>query len=155
MMPFPYSYLDPGADTPAALFARLKPMLDAWPVGTAEPKVPPPTGDDPPPQPASAPRAQAIGGLGGIGDWLGNNRAALMALGAGIAGGRNWGEGIGKGLQLAVSAMQSDRQRRALATQQAATVQALRARGIPDAEVIAAMNPYMARLLLSRAPGVR
>jgi hypothetical protein len=36
--------------------------------------------------------------LGDFGDWLGRNRNALLMLGAGIAGGRTWGEAISNGL---------------------------------------------------------
>ena len=87
-----------------------------------------------------------------LGDWIADNRYALMALGAGIAGAPSWAEGIGRGLQLAVAGAQADRQRQMLSAQQAATAQALRERRVPNAELIAAMHPQLARILLTR-PG--
>ena len=85
-----------------------------------------------------------------IGDWITDNRYALMALGAGIAGAPSWAEGIGRGLQMAVAGAQADRQRQMLSAQQAATAQALRERRVPNAELIAAMHPQLARILLTR-----
>src|SRR5262245_11163962 len=87
----------------------------------------------------------AGGLLGGLGSWLGNNSATLMGLGAGIAGGRNWGEGLSKGFQNAMTGRALDRQRSA----HEQVVAALMQRGLDaTAASAAAGNPTMLRALL-------
>ena len=76
--------------------------------------------------------------LGGFGNWLGNNSSTLMGLGAGIAGGRTWGEGLSKGFQNAITGRALD-QRRAVHDQ---TVAALMQRGLDESTArTAAGNP--------------
>ena len=68
-----------------------------------------------------------------------------MGLGAGIAGGRSWGEGLGKGLQNAMSGRALDQQRAG----QNQTVTALMNRGLSeDMARAAAGNPTMLRAVL-------
>jgi hypothetical protein len=83
--------------------------------------------------------------LGGLGNWLGNNSSTLMGLGAGIAGGKTWGEGLSKGLQNAMSGRALDQQRAG----QNQTVAALMNRGLSeDMARAAAGNPTMLRAVL-------
>ncbi len=56
---------------------------------------------------------QKIGGpigdvIGGFGDWAQNNRSTLMALGAGMAGSQSLGQGLNRGMTLALPAQQRD-----------------------------------------------
>jgi len=99
-----------------------------------------------PPSPQASFQDQGSGSvLGGLGNWLGNNSSTLMGLGAGIAGGRNWGEGLGKGLQNAMSGRALDQQRAG----QDQTVAALMGRGLSeDVARAAAGNPTMLRAVL-------
>jgi hypothetical protein len=72
-----------------------------------------------------------------ISDLVAGNPLTLMALGAGIAQG-----GIGRGLQLAVPAMQAEQQRRGQEKSQSAAYHALRLAGIPDGEaMLGALRP--------------
>jgi hypothetical protein len=103
------------------------------------------------PQPTLAlphmlPQDQVTGSvLGGLGNWLGNNSSTLMGLGAGIAGGKTWGEGLSKGLQNAMSGRALDQQRAG----QNQTVTALMNRGLSeDVARAAAGNPTMLRAVL-------
>jgi hypothetical protein len=87
----------------------------------------------------------AGGLLEGLGEWLGNNSATLMGLGAGIAGGRNWGEGLSKGFQNAMTGRALD-QRRSAHDQ---VVAALMDRGLDATTARAAAgNPAMLRAML-------
>jgi hypothetical protein len=80
-----------------------------------------------------------------LGDWLGNNSATLMGLGAGIAGGRTWGEGLSKGFQNAMTGRALD-QRRSAHDQ---VVAALMQRGLDATTATAAAgNPTMLRAML-------
>jgi hypothetical protein len=112
------------------------------------------------PLPQALPQDQGVGaGLGGLANWLGNNSSTLMGLGAGIAGGRSWGEGLGKGLQNAMSGRALDQQRAG----QNQTVTALMKRGLSeDMARAAAGNPTMLRAVLwqlyqpqTRSPSLR
>jgi hypothetical protein len=83
--------------------------------------------------------------LGGLGNWLGSNSSTLMGLGAGIAGGKTWGEGLSKGFQNAASGRALDQQRAG----QNQTVTALMNRGLSeDMARAAAGNPTMLRAVL-------
>ncbi len=96
------------------------------------------------PQPAM-PQQQGGGFFSGLGDWLGNNRSALMGLGAGIAGGRTWGEGLSKGFQNAMTGRALDQQHAA----QNLTVTALMRHGLDEGTARAAAgNPTMLRAIL-------
>jgi hypothetical protein len=96
------------------------------------------------------PQGQGSGFLGDLGDWIGNNRWALMGLGAGIAGGSNWGEGINKGWQNAMAGRTLDQQ--SAAENQTAT--ALMKRGIDaDTARAAARNPTMLRAVMGLGYG--
>jgi hypothetical protein len=90
--------------------------------------------------------APAAGGpLGGLGHWLADNGATLMGLGAGIAGGRTWGEGLSKGFQNAMTGRSLDRQRGA----HDQVVAALMQRGLdPTTAHAAAGNPALLRAML-------
>jgi hypothetical protein len=102
------------------------------------------TAPAPPPQPP-IPQPPAGGFLSGLGDWLANNRSALMGLGAGIAGGRTWGEGLSKGFQNAMSGRALDQQHAA----HSQTVAALMRHGLDETTARAAAgNPTMLRALL-------
>jgi hypothetical protein len=96
--------------------------------------------------PQALPQDQGSGSvLGGLGNWLGNNSSTLMGLGAGIAGGKTWGEGLSKGLQNAMSGRALDQQRAG----QNQTVTALMNRGLSeDVARAAAGNPTMLRAVL-------
>jgi len=98
------------------------------------------------PLPQVLPQDQGSGaGLGGLGNWLGNNGSTLVGLGAGIAGGRSWGEGLSKGFQNAMSGRALDQQRAG----QNQTVAALMTRGLSeDMARAAAGNPTMLRAVL-------
>ena len=98
------------------------------------------------PLPHVLPQDQGSGSvLGGLANWLGNNSSTLMGLGAGIAGGRSWGEGLGKGLQNAMSGRALDQQRAG----QNQTVTALMNCGLSeDMARAAAGNPTMLRAVL-------
>lgn len=116
------------------------------------PTIPSPTqqpaASPPPPisQPAT-PQDQGGGLLGALGEWLGNNRSALMGFGAGIAGGSNWGEGINKGWQNAMAGSAHD-QKRVAENQTAA---ALTNRGFDaDTAQAAARNPAMLRAIMGQ-----
>jgi hypothetical protein len=108
--------------------------------------APTPTGQPAASQPVM-PQGQGSGFLGELGDWLGNNRAALMGLGAGIAGGSTWGEGINKGWQNAMAGHTLDERR--AAENQTATV--LMNRGFDAVTArAAARSPTMLRAIMSQ-----
>lgn len=81
-----------------------------------------PQGAPPAPDAAFAdPYANQAGGvLGPAGQWLGNNSDLLIALGAGLASGKDWGDGLGKAGMLALRARQGNPQQRQLRQQQQA-----------------------------------
>ena len=123
-------------------------FLSLYREGSAWPGEPAPvdgaTAPAPPPQP---PIPQPPGGsfLSGVGDWLANNRSALMGLGAGIACGRTWGEGLSKGFQNAMTGRTLDQQHAAYSQ----TVAALMQHGLDESTARAAAgNPTMLRAFL-------
>jgi hypothetical protein len=80
---------------------------------------------------------------GGIGTFTSNNPLTLMALGAGIAQG-----GIGRGLQLAVPALNLERQEFRRGAMQAATYKALRAAGVPHGQALTgALHPEVLKAI--------
>lgn len=90
--------------------------------------------------------------LGRIGDTINAHPLTLMALGAGIAGSQNFGQGIHRGLTAAVPAMQAD-------TKQAGinqTKNALIKRGIPeDVALAASQNPAILQQILPQIFGAK
>jgi hypothetical protein len=135
--------------------------IGAWPGPAPQqpsfPTAPAPTGQPAPPSslhpalpPFAAPQGQGSGPLGELGDWIGKNRWALMGLGAGIAGGSNWGEGINKGWQNAMAGRALDQQ----STAENQTAIALMNRGIDaDTARAAARNPTMLRAVMGQGYG--
>lgn len=88
--------------------------------------------------------------LGRIGEMLGNNSNTLLALGAGMAGAQNIGQGMRHAFALAGPAQQIDRQNQ----QQNQTVEALVKRGIPkDVALAAANNPAIMQQLIGQVFG--
>jgi hypothetical protein len=86
--------------------------------------------------------ANAMGWNNPFTEFVGNNRQTLMGLGAGIAGGRNFGQGLASGLAMAAQGKQADEA--AVAQKQAeeerkaqisATAQFLRSKGAEDLAV--------------------
>lgn len=83
--------------------------------------------------------AEAMGWNNPFTQFVGNNRSTLMGLGAGLAGGRNFGEGLSSGLQMAAQGRVADD---AFATQQKAeaerqqsmnqTLEYMRSKGFDD-----------------------
>ena len=87
------------------------------------------------------------GFFGPLGHWLGDNSSALIGLGGGLAGGRSWSQGLGRGLELALSGRALDRQRAA----RNETVATLTRLGMnADTARAAAGNPTLLRALLAR-----
>jgi hypothetical protein len=83
------------------------------------------------------PPEDAAESASGIGTFASNNPLTLMALGAGIAQG-----GVGRGLQLAVPALNTERQELRRGAMQVATYKALRAAGVPHGQAVAgALHP--------------
>ena len=79
------------------------------------------------PQIPPLPGEQDGGVMGGIGPWLRGNSNLLLALGAGLASGKDWGDGLGKAGMLALRARQADQQQ--LRQQQLALARLLMGRG--------------------------
>lgn len=76
------------------------------------------------------------------------NPNTLLALGAGIAGGRDWGEGLSKGFGGALQVRQADQQRREKYGDRNATFQALLQRGMdPQQAWLMANSPQTAQML--------
>lgn len=83
--------------------------------------------------------ANALGWDNPFTQFVGNNRSTLMGLGAGIAGGRNFGDGLASGLAMAAQGKQADEaalaQKRAEEQRQSqinATAAFLRSKGAED-----------------------
>lgn len=88
--------------------------------------------------------------LGGVRDKINDNSNMLLGLAAGIAGGRNWGDGISKGLSLAMQGGQLDtRQGSSNRTQQF-----LLSKGMdPEMARTVASNPTLLRSVLPKLMG--
>jgi len=83
--------------------------------------------------------------LGGAGHWLGSNGSTPVGLGAGIAGGGSWGDGLGNGFPNTFGDLALDPQRAG----QSRTVTALMNHGLDeDTARAAAGNPTMMRAVL-------
>lgn len=125
--------------------------------------APPPGSDDAPGAPGArgeaatgdgsrAPKKLGFGDiLNKIGDMINARSGTLMALGAGMAGAPSIGIGVGRGLQMALPAMQQD-----IAQQkQNQTAQFLAQRGMPpELAQLAVNNPDVLKSLLPRLFGV-
>lgn len=95
----------------------------------------------------------ALDFLKGANEWRKNNRATLMALGAGMAGSQSLGQGLSRGMQLALPAQQQD-----LAQQkQNQTARWLvEKKGMSPQEAEAVVNnPEMMKQLLPRLMGAK
>lgn len=135
---------------------------------------PPPSPPLPPPSltptapaaPAASPAAATAGadipdtsllgrlksGLSGFDKWRGDNRLTLMALGAGLAGAQSLGQGLNRGMTMAIPAMQAD----ITLQRQNQTVDALVKRGLPrDAALAAVANPAVLQQILPQMFGVK
>jgi hypothetical protein len=79
------------------------------------------------------------------------NPNTLLALGAGIAGGRDWGEGLSRGFGGALQVKQADQQRQEKYGDRNATFQALLQRGMdPKQAWLMANSPQTAQALTSQ-----
>ncbi len=84
------------------------------------------------------------------GNWLSNNSNMLMALGAGIAGGRDWGQGISMGLQGAMMGRKADSSQQA---QQAIYQAVYRQTGDHNKAILAASNPDASKFVMEQIYG--
>jgi hypothetical protein len=130
--------------------------LGGWPAQREQQASAPPSPQ--PPLPATAPNVpmpQAANLFdrtrGAIPQGLADNADALLAFAGGTLRG-GLGLGASEAAKIGTHAAQLAQQRHALAAQQAAALNALQTRGIPDAAALAMMNPALARVLLTRAP---
>lgn len=90
--------------------------------------------------------------LSGLQGWLGNNSNMLIALGAGLAGGNGWSQGISQGLQGALKGRQLDQ------SQQSKTFleRALMQRGLdPQMARAVSSNPQLANAVLPNLFGAK
>lgn len=78
---------------------------------------------------------------------LGNNSSTLVALGAGLAGAPNAGQGISRALTAALPAQQADLKRTMALGSQQATFKSLVDAGVPRQQAISAVQPGNAKLL--------
>jgi hypothetical protein len=170
----PALFADPNAPTtlpfPGTSFGFLPPQLSlpAWPplpqpVPSAAPIPPamprahapiypaaPAPATSPAPTPAAVLPSNASVGPS-PGNPLSNHAATLMALGAGIAQG-----GIGRGLAMASSAAEAERNRQARQSSYLQTYKALVDGGVPQDEALAAtLNPGLMRTLATKYLGTR
>lgn len=144
---------------PAPAPARAAPSMPLWATSAA---VPNPGGPAAPAAPSSAdiPETSLLGRLGKgasdflskANDWRNDHRLTLMALGAGMAGAQTLGQGLNRGMTMAVPAMQQD-----IAQQhQNQTVNAMVNRGIPkDVALAAAGNPAIMQQIVANVFGAK
>lgn len=85
-------------------------------------------------------------------EWAGDNRSTLMALGAGMAGSQSIGQGLSRGMQMAIPAQQAD-----IAQQKVnQTAKWLVSKGMSPQEANAVVNnPDMMKQLLPRIMGAK
>jgi hypothetical protein len=112
LMPMmPPGYVPPGGMPPSMPVPLPRPapgMLTGNDFGQAAPPAGPPAAA-PAPDSSSVPSGSLIDRLlGKTGNFIDNNRMALMALGAGMAGAQNLGQGLNRGMTMALPAMQAD-----------------------------------------------
>jgi hypothetical protein len=97
----PFTYPKPSSPSPAAgAYAQAVPA-DVPPTRSA-------SGDVPPTSLLGRLGEGALDFLKGANEWRKNNRSTLMALGAGMAGSQSLGQGLQRGMQLALPAQQAD-----------------------------------------------
>lgn len=130
---WPYGPTGAPSDANARLPANAAPTSGIAPMGLA-----PPSMDGP------------MNFLGGVQDKINDNSNMLLGLAAGIAGGRNWGDGISKGMSLAMQGGQLDtRQGNSNRTQQF-----LLSKGMdPETARTVASNPTLLRSVLPQLFG--
>ncbi len=110
-------------------------------------------GADRPPPKTDVPETSMLGRIGGkIDDFLQNNKSTLMALGAGMAGSQSLGQGLNRGMTLALPAQQHD-----IAQQKVnQTAKWLESKGMSPQEAAAVVNnPEMLKQLLPRIMGAK
>lgn len=108
------------------------------------------------PAPMPAPALPETSLWGRLSRGLDDNSTMLMALGAGIAGGRNIGEGLSRGFSGAAQASLLDDKTKAARLGQTATHQALIARGLPpDLALAASANPAILQSILPTMFGAK
>jgi len=102
-------------------------------------------------KPASVPPTSVLGRMAnGIGDMLNNRSSTLLALGAGLMGSQNIGQGLSRGFAAAIPAQQADIKQQ----QQNQTVAALIKRGMPpDVALAAAGNPAIMQQIIGQVFG--
>lgn len=97
--------------------------------------------------PPAAPSADTgpMSFLGGVRDKINDNSNMLLGLAAGIAGGKNWGDGLSKGMTLAMQGGQLD----AKTGNSTMTARALLAKGVAPQTIQAAVtNPLLMKQLI-------
>jgi len=126
----------------------LKPPVIAAPPADNEPQRGSPLSLSPPPM--AAPQTSPFANMfNGISNGIAANPMTLMALGSGIMQG-----GFGKGLQLAMTGSALDQKNRQTTQAQNATIAALKAKGLSDAEIaLAASNPDALKYTLDKIYG--
>jgi hypothetical protein len=98
----------PGMAPPLPPAINVPGMLTGNDFGQAAPPASAPAAA-PAPDSSSVPSGSLIDRLlGKTGNFIDNNRMALMALGAGMAGAQNLGQGLNRGMTMALPAMQAD-----------------------------------------------
>jgi hypothetical protein len=144
--PFATAQYQPGPATPFPNPSASAPP----PAPLAIPPALPPS--FPPPQAAApAPPAQPPGAWDSINNGLTNHALTLMALGGGIAQG-----GVGRGLALAGTAAEAERNRQLQQLNFLQTYNALTSGGVPAGEARAAIsNPSLMRALVGKYLGPR
>lgn len=91
-----------------------------------------------------------------LGSFLSNNAGMLVGLGAGIAGGRDWGSGIASGLLLGDRMGSAERSRQQSAMAQREIYSAvLSATGDPRKATLAAINPDASKQIMEQLFGTR
>lgn len=124
----------PGAPLDLGAAARMPPAAAPAPVA--------PTGEPP----------FSFGRLAsGVMDKLGRNSSTLLALGAGLAGAPNVGQGISRAAAAAIPASQADKRNNMALDNQRQTFQALIGMKVPPNEALAAVgNPEMMKAIIAK-----
>lgn len=145
----------PAGDVPS-WFQTMKGAPINYPPAAAPPALAPavdPAALPPTASPASASSSPAVpptSMLGRIGDMINSRSGTLLALGAGLAGAQNLGQGLSRGFAAAIPAQQADIKQQ----EQNQTVAALIKRGVPqDVALSAAANPAIMSQILPQVFG--
>lgn len=106
----------------------------------------------PPPAPTAPEQPSTFGSLAsGIMGGLKNNSATLLALGAGLAGAPNVGQGISRAAAAAIPASQADQKNRLVMQNQQQTLQALLNAKVPPNMALAALtNPEIMKAVSAK-----